>query len=685
MRVKAVHRGWIVFVQHLTVRSWCCTIAPHLWRQRLAGQGVARCYILESSRIALAVAHTTGRALGLRVEPLIFDLMDLRDERGLSLLCRVVYHDLAAVQAEIRQEPAFREMVDGGPGGERWPMFLARGLTPLSLTDRAALWRVLLVIQICAWHVRRDDPGRSGLLFLARRPWWPVIARYASAARIAVVGVPASFSAQDRLRWWVPPGLRRWLRRARGERHSPRGRTRRPQSGGPRIAVDSYGHFNLGQPERHSDLFFWQQSPLAGSDLTLFFTLPKDPLDHDKRRRLAAHGIEPVVINPPTPIISWSVRERAWFQEQCASYQMMREAWQQIFEEHRIKVYVTWFKYDGSHCAIGDALQHLGGVFAMYQRSHESSSAVHTAVATELFFGFSRATAEIERRSGSIVPYYVITGYLGDHRFPLLRQEAARVRQTLQAHGALRVLGYADENSVADQRWYPGHAFMRRHYAFLLEKVLSESWLGLVIKPKVPSTLRQRLGPVAELLRRAEATGRCYVYEDGAMHGSFPPAVAALAADIMIHGHLHAATAGVESALAGVPTLLMDGEGWSVSSLYELGVGRVVFTAWEALWKACLEHWNRPGGVPGFGDWASRLDAFDPFRDGRAAQRMGTYVQWLLEGLKAGVSRETVMADAAQRYAAQWGRDKILQIGTERGRVAPSQHGMAVSAEAVPA
>jgi hypothetical protein len=45
---------------------------------------------------------------------------------------------------------------------------------------------------------------------------------------------------------------------------------------------------------------------------------------------------------------------------------------------------------------------------------------------------------------------------------------------------------------------------------------------------------------------------------------------------------------------------------------------------------------------------------------------MGIYLQWLLEGFKAGLSRETVMADAAERYAAQWGQDKILQIGTER-------------------
>jgi hypothetical protein len=133
----------------------------------------------------------------------------------------------------------------------------------------------------------------------------------------------------------------------------------------------------------------------------------------------------------------------------------------------------------------------------------------------------------------------------------------------------------------------------------------------------------------------------------------------------MIHGHLCAATAGAESALAGVPTLCMDREGWALSPLYRLGVGRVVFTDWGRLWNACLEHWNRPGGVPGLGDWSPLLDELDPFRDGRAAERMGTYLQWLLEGFNACLYRDTVLADAAQRYAATWGKEKVSHVNMD--------------------
>jgi hypothetical protein len=56
------------------------------------------------------------------------------------------------------------------------------------------------------------------------------------------------------------------------------------------------------------------------------------------------------------------------------------------------------------------------------------------------------------------------------------------------------------------------------------------------------------------------------------------------------------------------------------------------------------------------------LDELDPFRDGRAAERMGTYIQWLIDGFKVGLDRDTVMANAAERYCAMWGKDKVTEV-----------------------
>ena len=54
--------------------------------------------------------------------------------------------------------------------------------------------------------------------------------------------------------------------------------------------------------------------------------------------------------------------------------------------------------------------------------------------------------------------------------------------------------------------------------------------------------------------------------------------------------------------------------------LYRLGVGRVVFSDWDELWKALMEHWANPDGILKFGDWRPMLNEIDPFRDGRAAE-----------------------------------------------------------------
>jgi hypothetical protein len=452
--------------------------------------------------------------------------------------------------------------------------------------------------------------------------------------------------------------------------------------------VEYYGHLNLDQPELYSDLFFWQESALSGKDVLVTFSLPQDPLDEEKRSKLAQHGMTAVALNPRATVAlgvpvfthrllgrgsrlgglglasSTKDPEARWLREQVKNYEALRAYWGELFQRGNVKIYVTWYKYDATHCAIADALQSLGGVTAIYQRAYEELPSPETTIAADIVFGFSQANAVVECLCNSIIPYHVTTGYLGDHRFKLLRKTAQDIRKAMTQLGAVRIISFTDENSGDDSRWHTGHEFMRQNYAFLLEKVLSEPWLGLVLKPKVPSTLKPRLGPVADLLDRAVATGRCYMFGGGALHGPYPPAAAGLAADVAIHGHLCAGTAGLEAALAGVPTLLMDREGWTISPLYRLGVGRVVFTDWESLWKRLNEHWAKAEGIPGFGDWSPLLEEIDPFRDGRAAERMGTYIYWLIEGFKSGLDRETVMADAAERYCARWGKDKVREVNS---------------------
>jgi len=69
---------------------------------------------------------------------------------------------------------------------------------------------------------------------------------------------------------------------------------------------------------------------------------------------------------------------------------------------------------------------------------------------------------------------------------------------------------------------------------------------------------------------------------------------------------------------------------------------------------------DSPNSIKGFGDWSSIIDDFDPFRDGKSAYRIGTYLHWLNQGLSQGLDKETVMLNCAARYREEWGDDKVI-------------------------
>jgi len=133
-------------------------------------------------------------------------------------------------------------------------------------------------------------------------------------------------------------------------------------------------------------------------------------------------------------------------------------------------------------------------------------------------------------------------------------------------------------------------------------------------------------------------------------------------------GLLIGGTAAMESALTGTPTLLIDRERPTGHPLSELEKGEVVFQDWDSLWRALSAYRRDPASVPGFGAWSPMLDELDSFRDGRAAERIGSYIGWLAEGLGKGLSREETMELARQRYVAIWGDDKVVRLQNSHDR-----------------
>ncbi|MQF67075.1 hypothetical protein FIM07_01365 [SAR202 cluster bacterium AD-802-F09_MRT_200m] len=710
----------VYFVEYLTLYAWVRSVLPRLLGDRRATDNYRRTvYYFDGSQLGVLFARATVWLVRTKIKWLDYCLDDISDESGRPIRLRIDSQDLFKVQEGLVNSHLFREAVGEGKDSPRFSMFLSKKATLVTPPARHSLRRAIYMIHACAWMSKRNHPaGCSSLLFLERIPWFSSILPIAEEQRIGIVAVTRSSSVRSSLRRRIPGGLVNVLRvlRDRGiwatlsllgrelKGLSPLSSKRKIDCSGvpldtlqrpTRIAAVEYlGQLNLNKPERHSDLFFWQQSPLAGNDILLTFSASNCPLDGSVLAETSEHGISVMATYPgattlaDAPVFSGPKHRRrvipgvlalkgnsaesSWLQEQQSDYWRLRNYWAALFAKNKVGVFVTYNKMDAAYCAMADALESLGGITVNYQRSCELYDCPDIAGIADVTFKFSQDSLDTEIRSGSTAKYHVINGYLGDHRSQKLRENARDIRDTLQRKGAKHVVTFLDESTHDDDRWVIGHRAMREDYTFLLEKVLAEPWFGLIIKPKKPTSLRERIGSVSELLEKAEATGRVFLFEDGGIQGWYPPAAAALAADLTIHEHLIGATAGLESALAGAPTLLLDREAAQVESLYRLGVGRVVFTDWERLWEACLQHWAGPEGFPELGDWSPILNEFDPFRDGRAAERMGTYIQWMLEGLRAGLDRETVMAEAAERYCAKWGEDTITRLGSKPLDIEPA-------------
>ncbi len=674
-----------ITVERLSFSALLFYLTPYFIAQRRSQpQSQFQVWIINAHPVVLAVAPFIFNIFHVDWKILKFRLRDVYDQRGNFARLTIRYNDLFNIQKEIINSSFFKDACDSANPEEGLKDFFKKSVVSFNDNSRLMLWQILLVVELSRQQAAVLKLSNiKNVLFIHRTFGSSVIKLFFKKQGIDLrdmnhIHLDPKQWLKDKINpFWVRY-IKSLMQQAKIIKDLP---SDKPISN-PRLAMEYYGLLNLEDKCLYSNFMFWQESSFKGSDILITTSLTAAPLTISEAEQLRKYEITPIALHPeaildrnipvfcpplkPSPSMVKKLPteyafEYHWFKKLAGIFSQYREYYTQLFKTFNVQIYLTWFKYDASHIIIADAIRRNGGIIALYQRAMEPEGGPETATFCDVYFGFSQHMARTEEKSGSRIGYYVITGYIGDHRFELLKVPAAQLRQQLMTKGAKRIIAFFDENSGSDARWNIGHAFMRENYQFILERVLEDSQLGLVLKPKTPKTLRQRLGPVAVLLEQAMATGRCHLYEDQGLQSSFPPAIAALSSDLTIHAHMCSATAGLEAALANVPTVLLDREGWPDCSMYRLGEGKVIFRSWEEFWRAWEGHKRIANSQ--LGNWSSHIHEFDPFRDGKAAHRMGEYLGWLMEGFKQGLPREQILKNAAQRYMDQWGKDKVITIG----------------------
>ena len=306
------------------------------------------------------------------------------------------------------------------------------------------------------------------------------------------------------------------------------------------------------------------------------------------------------------------------------------------------------------------AMDRVGGVSLSYQYSCSDFVYDYTIWLSAgedahlIFSSFVRPYLETVRTP---TRYLLEIGYLYSSfsEAPKLSAEVEEIRSDLARHGAEFVISFFDENSV--DLWYVNgtHEEPREDYEFLLQWLLEDPTLGLVIKPKAATTLIARLGPVAELLERAQETGRCRIFMSDRVVGETYPAKVALMSDLSV-GIAMGGTAALEARLVGLPTVLKEHNGLVSGIVKGQDTEQILFDDWAALRRA-VGKWR--AGDPlftGLGDWSEFLADLDPFNDGKASERIDDYISDLYAALAQGIGKDQALKDAHSRYVAKWGR-----------------------------
>jgi hypothetical protein len=333
--------------------------------------------------------------------------------------------------------------------------------------------------------------------------------------------------------------------------------------------------------------------------------------------------------------------------------------WYDFFEANNIKLNIS----TSTATTVGQvlALDSLNGLSISYQYSISNIyPTTFISSGENVQFVFSDLFKTIWQTVDAPVDQYIKTGFVHDSSVQTLpySERILKTRAQLMENGAQFIICFFDENSIDRWDMPVPHIRAAEDYEFLLRWLFNNDTIGIVFKPKRSHDLFERLSSIADLIGPARDTGRCVFLTSNTTVGSIYPAEAALISDLCI-GKLTGATAAFEAQLSGVPTLLIDAEGFDWHPFYEWGEGQIIFDNWETLRQRVEAYCLNPKGIPELGDWSPGRKYLDPFSDNRATQRMGAYIQWLLNAITEGQPKNVAMKIAAEKYADLWGKEHI--------------------------
>ena len=445
------------------------------------------------------------------------------------------------------------------------------------------------------------------------------------------------------------------------------------------------------EPEKgRSDLFWLPGSDLDGmAQVMVYFDRPHIPASEETLAAVRDRGWHPVVlgtsgnaeVKPHESSPEWWRRllmlslAPLWLlagpQRRCFHHWLWTHAaeslwtaasWQTLFEEHNIRLHSNHTDVQSSrHVELSVALERAGALNMRSDTTSRYSPALKLGsriTPFDAFFVWGPLMGGVLRELDVAgITTLVTAGYPFGHLFESARAEAARTRGQLRAAGASSIISFFDTGFL--KRSETSLVDLEALYRTLLTEVIESPNLGLILKPKKRLELTALATPeLGRLLDRAIATGRCIsLTKDSASVPSRYPYEAAIAADLAVGYPIN--TAVIEGVLAGVPGVHIDLTREPGHPFYDEGYEQIVFDDLDRAMEAIRRWLRNPADAPGLGDHSNVIDSIDPFRDGKAAERVGRYMSWSMESFERGLSRDDVVRRSSRLYAELYGAEHV--------------------------
>ncbi len=443
--------------------------------------------------------------------------------------------------------------------------------------------------------------------------------------------------------------------------------------------------------ERRSDIFWYSSSDIAPDRILAYFDLNKslrEPVQENTLKRIERMRMQWVALqrsalgNPAKCI--WrdiknitrikedmktlKVKGRArsdldsWISNAAKGLISSIERWMVFYKFFNIKI-VFDMSMGGElseKFAQSIAMAFVGGIRVGVQRSilmFTENKPYLRFNTNHIFFTLSKLT-NIHKGTSNIIEKFIISGYPFDQVFyrGSLRNNP---RDQLKNGDKKFVVALFDEvYGGGDSRTTRNMTV--EFYRKFLEWLIEDEEIAIISKEKDPDVF-ERLTEIHDLVAQAKTTGRYIRLENP--RGRLP-SDASYGADIAVGIEL--STAVAEAVISGCKGVFCDSAKHLFHPFYKWGRDKVVFDDIDRLMTALKRYKDNREAKPKLGDWSSHLEDLDTFRDGKAGERIGSYLRWLLVSLDKGKTRDEAMQYADMLYTEKWGGDKIIDMRSRK-------------------